>query len=476
MIRLCYRTLAAAATLSTFAALVPPAASLAGPASARISLDVRDLDLYDAVRLLATQADVNVVVDSSVAHHPVTLRLQGVRFDEALATLAQTNDLESVRVGNVTYLGPADVMNRRYPGREGSVRTRVFPLRSAVPQDVAHGLDGILPHGTVIVPDARTSSVVVTATPATLDRARDLIRALDAPNSVQSASFSMRFAKAADVVHTLQSSLAIVPPSSAYASDDQNAVVLAGPADFLAQAGALIARLDRPGRQVRYDVEVTDINPLNDTGNVGFLYRGLSVGGSGGTPQIGSTVLTFPVKTLSVDATLNALVTQGRAQVLARPNISTMNNVPASLLVGEQYPIVYFDARTGTQQVQFVNIGVNLNVTPTIGDDGEVVTDLETDYSQIIGTAAGGFPRIGTRKAQSRLRVRDGETIVIAGLFSDVDSSTITKVPFLGDVPILGEFFKNRQYAHSKDEVIFLLTPHIVTSENQNSRLLPELK
>ncbi|MBC5821136.1 MAG: hypothetical protein GIX01_04015, partial [Candidatus Eremiobacteraeota bacterium] len=82
--------------------VAPPLRATAG---GPISLDVRDLDIYDAARLLSTQASVNVVVDSSVPHHPVTLRLQHVTFDQALATLAQANDLQTVRVGNVIYLG-----------------------------------------------------------------------------------------------------------------------------------------------------------------------------------------------------------------------------------------------------------------------------------------------------------------------------------------------------------------------------------
>jgi type II secretory pathway component GspD/PulD (secretin) len=169
------------------------------------------------------------------------------------------------------------------------------------------------------------------------------------------------------------------------------------------------------------------------------------------------------------------MVADGEAQILARPSISSLNNVPASLLVGQQYPIVYFDARTGTQQVQFVNVGVNLNVTPTIGSDGMITTELETDYSQITGTIA-NFPIITTRKAQSTLRVHDGETIVIAGLFSDVDSKTLTKVPFLGDIPFIGEIFRNRQRNHSKDEVVFLITPHLVVDgDHANAKQLPDL-
>ena len=76
-----------------------------------------------------------------------------------------------------------------------------------------------------------------------------------------------------------------------------------------------------------------------------------------------------------------------------------------------------------------------------------------------------GFPIIGTRKAQSTLRVQDGETIVIAGLFQELDAQTLTKVPILADLPLLGEIFKNRLRSHVKDEVIFLITPHLVKDQ-----------
>ena len=280
----------------------------------------------------------------------------------------------------------------------------------------------------------------------------------------------MRYVKASDALKAIQATLQISPPASAYASDQQNAIVLTGSNDFVALANSLIARVDRPGQQVRYEVRVTDLNPT-ESSNIGFLFGGVDETGTEHAGS-GSTVTTFLRNSLQINATINALVTQGRAKILARPTISSLNNVSASLLVGEQYPIVYFDARTGTQQVQFVNVGVNLNVTPTIGTDGEITTDLETDYSQVAGTIA-QFPIIATRKATSTLRVRDGETIVIAGLFSDVDSETLTKVPFLGDIPFLGEVFRNRQKQRSKDEVVFLITPHLVPDDGPAKAQLP---
>jgi type II secretory pathway component GspD/PulD (secretin) len=442
------------------ALLAPPSRSTD---AATLSLDVRDVDIYDAVRLLSTQADTNVVVDSSVQHRPITLRLQNVSFEEALNTLARSNELESVRIGKIVYLGTADDINRRYPSRENDASDeRSFHITSADPEEVARSLGNALPSGTLVLPDRRSATITVVGPPDVTMRAKSLIRSLDRPADVIDASLSMRYIKASDALKALEATIPIAPPATAYATDQQNALILVGPENFISRASSIVRQIDRPGQQVRYEVRVTDLTPT-ESSNIGFLFGGVDENGQAQAGS-GSTVTSFLRNSLAVNATINALVTRGEARILARPSISSLNNVQASLLVGQQYPIVYFDARTGTQQVQFVNIGVNLSVTPTIGSDGAITTDLETDYSQVTGTIA-NFPIVTTRKAQSTLRVRDGETIVIAGLFSDVDRSTMAKVPFLGDIPFVGEVFRNRMRDRSKDEVVFLITPHLVRDD-----------
>jgi type II secretory pathway component GspD/PulD (secretin) len=443
-------------------------------AGGSISLDVRDLDIYDTVRLLSTQATVNLVLDGAVAHHPVTLRLRNVSFSQALTVLAQTNDLQAVKIGNVIYLGNGEVMNRRYPARIGSgAQTMLFALRSSAPDEIAKTLGDALPKGTLIEPDRRSGGVLVTGSPMAIVRARTIVDTLDRAPGGAVASVAMRYVKASDALKALQATLAVNPPDSAFASDQQNDIVLSGSSDFLLQARGLLKKVDRPGQQVRYEVRVTDISP-SESSDIGVLFGGIDALGQQHAGS-GSVVTTFQRSSIAINATINAMVANGDARILARPSISSLNNVPASLLVGQQYPVVYFDARTGTQQVQFVNVGVNLNVTPTIGSDGTITTDLETDYSQITGTIA-NFPVISTRKAQSTLRVRDGETIVIAGLFSDVDSKTLTKVPFLGDIPFIGEIFRNRERSHSRDEVVFLITPHLVVDgDPANAPATPDL-
>ena len=347
-------------------------------------------------------------------------------------------------------------MNRRY--REASVaRTQLYPVPLGSAEDLSRTLADALPPGTLVQPDVRASALIVTGSDPAQRRAAELIDSIERLRHVRSETISMRFARSADVLKAVQGSLAIVAPQSVFASEQQNALVATGPPDFIENVERLCAQLDKPGRQVRYEVRVTDIAP-SDTSNVGILFGGLGLGGQV-TP--GQTSTAFATRALPLNATIDALITKGEASILAQPTLSTLNNVQASLLVGQQFPIVYFDARTGTQQVQFVNVGVNLVVTPSVGSDGTITTDLETDYSTIVNFV-NNFPVIGTRRAQSTLRVRDGDSIVIAGLFSDLDQSTISRVPFLSDIPFLGEFFKNRSRTHTKDQVVFLITPHLV--------------
>jgi type II secretory pathway component GspD/PulD (secretin) len=114
------------------------------------------------------------------------------------------------------------------------------------------------------------------------------------------------------------------------------------------------------------------------------------------------------------------------------------------------------------QNVQFVDIGVKLRLTPTIGPNGVVTAELHPEYSELQGVTSSGYPIITNRKIDSTLRVADSQTIVLGGLMSDIDSETLTKVPWLSDVPVLGKVFQNKETHHERDEVVFLITPHVI--------------
>lgn len=428
------------------------------------SIDVHDTDIYDVIRLLGASGEVNLVPDSSIKHDHVTFRLRDVSFDEALRTLAQAFDLQIHREGSIVLIGSSAAMNRRFGVDAGSTSIVVLPLHRAKADDVGKQLIDALPAGTVVVPDKRTATIVVTAGAATIARARSLVSALDAPGYgaessglVKSVALPLHYLKPSDAIKTIKASF---PDANLVADDRQNAVIITGNEEIESAVSALVAAIDVPGQQVMFEVRVADVTPTDDTSDVGLIFGGVDF--KGGT-TVGSTVLTFVSRTITVNATLNLLVQKGSASILATPRLVTINNHEASLLVGETFPIVYFDARTGTQQVQFTDIGVKLKLTPTIGAGGSITAELHPEYSQIV-SFSNGFPVIGNRKVDATLRVDDGETIVLAGLLSDIRNQTITKIPWLGDIPIIGGVFRNRQASRTRDEIVFLITPHIVKS------------
>jgi type II secretory pathway component GspD/PulD (secretin) len=427
-----------------------------------LSIDVHDAQLADVLALLAAESGVNIVADSSVKPEKVTLHLHQVSFQDALTVLVQSHDLQVRRQNGILIVGTSESMNRRYgdPNDPRSAKTVVLTLLHASPDQVAQELASGLPDGTVIVPDKRTASIIVTGNSDTIVRARELARVLDAPEYSGHATnfahaYRLRYLKPSQ----LDASLKGVLPEGSYVADDaQNAIVVSGNQEVQYRAEQFLHSMDVASPQVLFEVRVADIEPVNEQSNVGLQFGGYDLTGQ---PVPGAVTYTFAGNSVAINARLNALVSDGRAQILATPKLVTLNNKEADLLIGQTYPVVYYDARLGGQQVEFVDIGVKLRLTPTIGADGSVTAEMHPEYSAIQGFV-GGYPVIANRKVDSTLRVRDNETIVLGGLLRDIDSETISKIPFLAEIPIFGKIFQNREHTRTRDEIVFLLTPHVI--------------
>ncbi len=115
--------------------------------------------------------------------------------------------------------------------------------------------------------------------------------------------------------------------------------------------------------------------------------------------------------------------------------------------------------------MQYIDIGVKLNITPVINTDGYITTTLHTERSVVTGLVQNQFPIINNRKADSVLRVKDGETIVMGGMLDDETTQTMSKVPLLGDIPVFGALFRNVAKTKLHNEVVFLITPHIIAEK-----------
>ena len=440
------------AALCLLPLLFAPVGAVAAGGS--ISIDVRDVDVTDVIALLASESGQNIVTDGSVKPERVSLHLHGVSFDEALRAITGAHGLEVRRDGGILIVGAAENMNR-------SGATAVLPLLRAQPEDVAKEIAAALPEGTVIFADKRTNAIVVAGDPGAIARARTLASELDVtsasnPESIATQAFALRYLRPDDAVAKLK---VVLTEGTFLADEAQNEVLVTGTERVRHAAEGLIGTIDRASPQVMFEVKVADLTPVNDASNVGVEFGGLDLQGN---PLSGAATWALTGGTVPIYLRLNALVSQGRASIIATPKLVTINNKEANLSIGETYPIVYSTSVFGGQNVQYVDIGVHLRVTATIGSDGSVTADLHPEYSELIGYTTTGYPIVANRKIDSTLRVMDGNTIVLGGLVRDTSNETREKIPVLGDIPLIGGLFKNKSTNHERDEIVFLITPHVI--------------
>ena len=184
----------------------------------------------------------------------------------------------------------------------------------------------------------------------------------------------------------------------------------------------------------------------------------------------------------NVDFMIQALASQNKIKVLSRPNITTMSGEEAEILIGGELPIP--TSKDGEISVEWKPYGIKLKIKPQVDQENKITSKVEAEVSGIdasvsIPTSAGKIPGLISRKASTMLSVPDGQTMAIGGLMNSDESKVITKVPILGDIPIIGEFFKHTSTSKDKRELMILITPTIVTNNDPvkgSSKMLEEVE
>ncbi len=249
-------------------------------------------------------------------------------------------------------------------------------------------------------------------------------------------------------------------------NSEQNAVVVTAPTQVLEKIGADLRQMDVPSPLISIEaiaVEFTD--------SVDFE-RGLSLGSpvrtSFGSLDVGSGSLnysTIGVLPRNFEINLRALEASGRARVRARPNMAVVNGRTANIFIGAQRFIqTQFNQFGQTQtRIQPVDVGVKLSVTPLTGGNGEITTHVTPEVSNITELdLQTGLPVLSTRRAETTVRVKDGETIAIGGLSLDQQETTRGRIPILGSLPLIGGLFQSRKRNTVRTELIVFVTPRIL--------------
>ena len=441
------------AALFMAASLACPTIAGAQSLTSTVTIDVHGADLDDVLRLIGSASGENILPDATTPNPKVTLTLRAVTARMALNALETIYNLtDTVHDGYIIVSARSAAAN--VPAQR---TTLVYPIDHA--SAVVALIQRSVPTGVSVTASPDDRSIVLAGPSDVVSQVRTLVASLTV-NPPVNATYGLANVLPSVAIKEI-STLYNLPSSTAVVADDtRHNLYVRGDQASNQQIAQALAIIDKPIPQVTYEVRVLDVTPTNDQSNVGVLWGGLN---SQGQPTTGSAFTTFANRTIPINATINALIEEGKGSILAEPRISVEDGQKGSLLVGTSYPIVITNTGlVGGTQVQFVQIGVLIAVQPTVGADGSITSDLTTTYSEITGqTPIVQYPIIGTRTATSRVRVQTGDSIVLGGLYSDVSSETVARIPWLSQIPILGEFFKNKAAQRQKDEIVFVLTPHV---------------
>lgn len=397
----------------------------------KLSLNFQDIDVRSVLQLIADFTDLNLVASDTVQGN-ITLRLQNVPWDQALDLVLKTKGLDQRKIGNVLLIAPADEIAARERQEMESQKqiAELAPLR------------------------------------------RELIQ--------------VNYAKAAQIAALFQSVTSDQGEvrGSITVDDRTNSIIAYQTQDKLDELRRVVAQLDIPVRQVMIEARIVEAN-VDYSKSLGVRWGGSLSTGSGnwtatgassgtGSPfvDLGANAATsglgigFVSNHAILDLQLSAMEKTGNGEVVSQPKVVTSDKETAKILKGAEIP--YQEASSsGSTSTSFKEAALSLEVTPQITPDNRIIMDVKVTKDEAdFANALHGVPPIKKNEVNANVLVADGETIVIGGVFSNTQTKSVDKVPFLGDVPFVGRLFRRDTVTDQKSELLVFITPRIMNNQD----------
>ena len=412
----------------------------------RISLNFQSVDVRQVLQIIGDVANSNMVISDSVTGE-IAMRLQNVPWDQALEIILRSKGLGMRKVGNVIQVAPAAELASRDKEELESQKQKVdlSPLRSEIIQinyAKASDLKALITsdkstllsdRGRISV-DERTNTLIVLESRDKLAEIRDLIGKLDIP--VRQVLIESRIVVARDDYSRSLGAKFGITAAGGFGSGG-----LVGTSGSSAATNTVITT---PGT----------IPAQADRFNVNLPTAG----------RAGGIALALLSSNYIVDAELSAMQVEGKGEVVSTPRVITANGKQAEIEQGREIPYQTSSGTSGTT-TSFKKASLRLAVTPQITPDNRVLMDLEvTNDTQgtNVSTGAGSAPAIDTRRVTTQVLVKTGETVVLGGVYQQDSGKDVTKVPFFGDIPVLGHLFRNDTNNTNKRELLIFVTPKIL--------------
>lgn len=402
-----------------------------------VSLDFRDADIANVLKILSYKSGVNIVVGPEVTGL-VTIQLNDVPWKQALEVVLETYGYAYEQKGNIITVTTVDNLKQRRENaiilaEQEPVETKTFTLNFGRASEIVASIEKMRSERGSINYDERTNTLIVTDIARRIDLMDGVIKKLD-----RTTPQVLIEAKIVETNFDNEENLGI---------DWVTKVTLAGSErphtfPFTVNSSNKFVADSFPGAET-----------TRGSANAEFTYGTLSF--------------------TQLQAIFEMLKQKTDTNILSNPRIVTMDNQAAQIMVGTQYPIPQYtyneeQARLQVSGWEYKDIGIIFDVTPHVNNAGFVTIDVQPKITAIIGTVVvenTSLPQLSNESTKTRVMIKNGETLVIAGLVKDQLTDTKKKVPFLGDIPVLGLIFQKSEKTNTKTDLMIFITPHIITPE-----------
>ena len=443
----------------------------------KLSLNFQNIEVRSLLQVIADFTNFNIVTSDAVAG-ALTLRLKDVPWDQALEIILQSKGLGMRKVGNVIWVAPGDeIAAREKSDLEAkatiesleSVKTQGFQMNYAKASEIAlqlnatqHGVSApqtaggananngrILSSRGSVIAEPRTNQLFVTDIPSRLEQVQQLLARLDVP--VRQVLIEARIVEADDKFgKSLGARLG--------GSDLRG--IRGGDAGYGVGAGN---RLALGGTYNAVSATTGEGTNALDTLNTSFVNLP-AMGLSGSNPAAFAVSLFSAAANRFLNLEISALEADSRGKIVSSPRVVTADQVKAIVEQGLDIPF-QVTAPNGGTTLAFKKASLKLEVTPQITPEGNIILDVEVNKDSIGQILPQGVS-INTKRVQTQILVENGGTVVIGGIFESVEADNETKVPFFGDLPVMGNLFKSRNKTTNKSEMLVFITPKVISDKN----------
>jgi type IV pilus assembly protein PilQ len=432
----------------------------------KLSLNFQSIEVRSLLQVIADFTNFNIVTSDSVSG-AVTLRLKDVPWDQALDIILQAKGLGMRKSGNVIWIAPQDeIAAREKQELEAkasletleTLRTQGFQLNYAKAADIVSQLTSsgkgagadssgskVLSNRGSAIAEPRTNQLFVTDIPSKLEQVQQLIAKLDIP--VRQVLIEARIVEADD---TFGRSLGVrLGGSDLRGVNGGQPGYAAGGANRVAIGGSYNA------------VSSTTTESENTLNTINTSFVNLPSAGVGGfAPAAFAVSLFSSAANRFLNLEISALEADGRGKIVSSPRVVTADQVKALIEQGTEFP--YQSATSsGATAVTFRKANLKLEVTPQITPEGGIILDVDINKDSRGETTAAGIA-INTKHVQTQVLVENGGTVVIGGIFEQQEAEDTTKVPLLGDIPFVGNLFKNKGKSSRRSELLIFITPRTI--------------